>query len=165
MKRTITIVLALCLLCVAVSLAESTKTGSTKITYTIATSDSYILTVPATAPLNTDEDGPTGYMEIGLDATGFNVSGKTISVKLTGAAFKLTNGTDMIPYELKYGTNKGSQSGTVLSLNDTILSWTYGDQTVVSTDVRIHVASSAIVGKADGYYSDTLTFTASISGE
>lgn len=163
MKKIIAIVLALCLLCGAVALAEATQTGSTRVTYTIATSESYILTVPASAPLNTNEGGPTGYMDVQLDATNFNVSGKTISVALTGAAFKLTNGTDEMAYTLKYGTNKGNQAGTTLNLNDTILTWTYGDQAVVTTDVRINVASGDVVGKTAGEYSDMLTFTASVS--
>ena len=162
MKKISAMILALCLLCGAVALAETSKVGSTKVTYTIATSDYYILTVPVDATLNQNEGGPTGYMDVKLDATNFNVSGKTISVKLTAAAFVLSKGTDTIAYDLKYGTNKGNQSGTVLNLNDTILTWTYGDQAIVGTDVRIHVSSSAVTGKAAGDYSDTLTFTASV---
>lgn len=162
MKKIIALVLSLCLLCGAAALAE-TKTGSTKVTYTIETNNSYTLTVPASAPLNQNEGGPTSYMDVTLDATNFNVSGKTISVALTGAAFELTNGTDKLPYTLKYGTNKGNQPGTVLNLNDTILTWTYGDEAVVKTDVRINVSSSAVTGMAAGEYSDTLTFTASVS--
>lgn len=164
MKKIIALVLSLCLLCGAGALAETTQTGSTKVTYTITTSESYTLTVPASASLNQNEGGPTGYMDVTLDATNFNVSGKTISVALTGAAFKLSNGTDEIAYTLKYGTNKGNQSGTVLNLNDTILTWTYGNAATVTTDVRINVSSSEVTGKTAGEYSDTLTFTASVSG-
>lgn len=162
MKKIIALVLSLCLLCGAVALAEATQTGSTKVTYTIATSESYILTVPASATLDTNEGGPTGYMDVKLDATNFNVSGKRISVALTGAAFKLSNGTDELAYTLKYGTNKGNQSGTVLNLNDTILTWNFGDDAIVKTDVRINVSSSEVAGKTAGEYSDTLTFTASV---
>ena len=162
MKKIIAMILSLCLLCGAVALAESSKVGSTKVTYTIDTSDYYILTVPVDAALNQNEGGPTGYMDVELDATNFDVSGKTISVKLTAAAFALSNGTDTIAYDLKYGTNNGNQSGTVLHLNDTILTWTYGDPAVVDTDVRIHVSSSAVTGKAAGDYFDILTFTASV---
>lgn len=163
MKKIIALALALCLLSGVAAFADS-QSGSTTGTYTIATSESYTLTVPASAPLNQNEGGPTGYMDVQLDATNFNVSGKTISVVLTGAAFKLTGDGGELLYTLKYNTNKGNQSGTALNLNDTILSWTYGDAAVVKADVPINVSSSVLTGKAAGDYSDTLTFTASVSG-
>ena len=121
---------------------------------------------PSTMTLDqTEAGGPTGYMDVKLDATGFNVAGKTISVALTGAAFKLVNGDNEMEYSIMTGTNKGNNisDGTEVSLDAIILDWTYGEaETVVSTELRIHVAASELDGLAAGDYSDTLTFTASV---
>ena len=153
MKKILALILALCLLCGAVALAENTKT--TEVYYQMDPNEGYTVTIPADLNLTGTEYGrPTEYMDVKIEAPDFNVPGRTISVALTAAAFKLVNGTSDMPYVIEIG-------GEEVALNDVIAQWTFGDA-AVTKELRVHVTSldNALVA---GKYSDKLTFTITVA--
>lgn len=162
MKKILALVLALSLMFSVTALADNTtinqdtenKTASTTVSYTIATNESYTVTIPSSVTL-TGTDNLSGTLAIGLKTPNFNVSGKTIMVKLTRTAneFNLVNGEKKISYTLK-------ASGVMYKVNDTLLSWTYGR----NTDQTLALVAQATVSSnlPAGDYTDTLTFTVSV---
>lgn len=162
MKKILALVLALSLMFSVTALADNTtinqdtenKTASTTVSYTIATNESYTVTIPSSVTL-TGTDNLSGTLAIGLKTPNFNVSGKTIMVKLTRTAneFNLVNGEKKISYTLK-------ASGVTYKVNDTLLSWTYGR----NTDQTLALVAQATVSSnlPAGDYTDTLTFTVSV---
>ena len=154
MKKILALILSLCLLCGAAALAENTKT--TEIYYEMAANETYTVTIPAALNLSGAEEGrPTGYMDVKIEAADFNVPGKTVSVTLTAAGFKLVNGESDMPYIIE-------MDGSAVALNDLIAAWTFGDE-AASKQLRVHVTSldNALVA---GKYTDTLTFTLGVNG-
>ena len=158
MKKIIAVILSLCLLCGTVALAEITAhngTSSTTVTYTIQNNEAFTVTIPASLNLSMEYGKPAGDLKISLSAPNFNVAGKTISVALTAANFKLINGDSEIAY-----TIKDKNAGTEISLNNTVLSWTSGGaSTTADSTLRIEGATA---GTTAGTYQDKLTFTASV---
>lgn len=164
MKKIFAMALALCLPCGMTALADNTtinqdstsKTADTTVSYTIAENETYTVTIPSSVTL-TGSDNLSGMISIGLKTEKFNVPGKTIAVKLTSAEndFKLVNGEKKIPYTLK-------AAGVEYKADDTVLEWTYGN----ATDQTKALVVSAIVSSnlPAGEYTDTLTFTVSVTG-
>lgn len=155
MKKIFALLVALGLLCGAAALAE---TQTTEVYYTVKANEEYIVTIPAELNLGQTEYGrPTEYMDIKIEAPNFNVPGKTVSVALTSAAYKLVNGTSDMPYTIEFKDGTGE-----IKLSDVIASWTFGDA-AVTVPLRVHV-TSLDNAKVAGKYADTLTFTISVSG-
>lgn len=166
MKKLFALVLTLCLLCGSVAVAENTtinqdsndKTASTTVSYTIAACEEYTVTIPSSVTL-TGTDNLSGTMRISLKTENFNVFGKTITVKLTSSVndlkLKLANSTSEIDYTLKAG-------GVKYQVNDTLLSWTYSQ----NTDQTLALVAQATVSSKlpAGEYTDTLTFAVSVTG-
>lgn len=163
MKKILAMVLALCLMCGGAALADNTtinqdtqnKTANTTISYTISAGENYIVTIPSSLTLTNSGDKLSGTIAIRLDASGFNVSGKTIAVKLSEAAFKLVNGEKEIPYNIK-------AAGVEYKSGDTVLSWTYGEATD-TTRALVVQSTSGLSNLPAGEYKDTLTFAVSVS--
>lgn len=167
MKKIYAAIFALCLMCGTTALAagnnsttinqdSTAKTGSTTVSYTIDKNETYTVTIPSSVSLN-GTDNLSGILPIGLKTDKFNVSGKTIAVKLTSTAnnFNLVNGTSKIVYTLK-------ASGKVYNVNDTLLSWEYGQSTTDQTLALVPVATVSSTLPA-GDYTDTLTFNVSVT--
>lgn len=162
MKKAFAMLLALCLLCSGAALAENStinqdsasKTANTTVSYTIAANETYTVTIPSSVTLTNAGDNLSGTVSVRLQTPNFNVMGKTIAVKLTKAAFELANGTNKIPYTLK-------AAGKEYNVDDTLLSWTYGEQ----TDQTLALVAGATISSTlpAGDYTDTLTFTVSVT--
>lgn len=172
MKKILALVLALGLLCGGVAMADNTtinqdstsKTASTTVSYTIATNETYTVTIPSSVALNPKQDSTALYGELVIDlsAKSFNVAGKGIEVKLSNAAFKLANGTNEIAYSIQNGN---SQVGK----GDVVLSWMYsnfsGHQQITGARALLKITTDSIAAtQVAGTYSDTLTFNVSVTG-
>lgn len=165
MKKILALVLTLCLLCGGVAVAENTtinqdstsKTANTTLSYTIATNETYTVTIPSKVELNNKDGALSGTVSVRLQTPNFNVSGKTITVKLTSSAndlkLKLANSKSEIPYTLK-------AAGKEYKADDILLNWTYGEK----TDQTLTLVAQATVSSnlPAGEYTDTLTFTVSV---
>lgn len=164
MKKAFAMLLALCLLCGGVALAENStinqdsasKTADTTVSYTIAENETYTVTIPSSVTLTNAGDNLSGTVSVRLQTPNFNVVGKTIAVKLTKAAFELANGDNKIPYSIK-------SAGNGVALNDTVLSWTYGDATTDNTKALTVQSTNGLSNLPAGDYTDTLTFTVSVT--
>lgn len=171
MKKFLALALALCLLCGGVALADDTtinqdstgNTGSTTVSYTIQPNETYTVTIPSSVTLTADEDSAlTGSMTIALDASNFNVYGKTINVKLTGTTndFNLVNGTNKIEYSLTRSDNTEP-----LQIGALVLNWSLSNGLLYEayTCSGTYAIRSTIPAHAPaGNYTDTLTFTVSV---
>lgn len=173
MKKILVLILALCLLCSGMAFADTTikqdstdKTGKTTVSYSVATNESYTVTIPGSVTLTatTDEDSSelTGSMSLSLKANDFNVSGKTINVRLTGTDndFNLVNGGQKISYSL---TRSGSSDA--ITKNATVLNWALSSglqfnawETSATYTISADIPEHALAGA----YTDTLTFTVSV---
>lgn len=179
MKRmltlTLALALALCLLCGGMAMAEGEDTGTnptltgtdkttidqdsekqsadTTVSYTIENCEDYTVTIPGSVTL-TGTDNLSGMIAIELDTTAFNVPGKTITVKLSNAAFKLLSDEREIQYTIK-------AAGKEYSMGDAVLSWTYGDGT--SMTQALVVGATVSSNLPAGVYKDTLTFAVSVT--
>lgn len=164
MKKIYAAIFALCLMCGTTALAANSttidqdstdKTGSTTVSYTIKENETYTVTIPSSVSLK-GTDNLNGILSIGLKTDNFNVSGITIEVKLTSTEndFNLVNGTSKIAYTLK-------ASNVVYGVNDTLLSWKYGQK----TDQTLALVPMATVSSTlpAGDYTDTLTFKVSVT--
>lgn len=160
MKKILALVLALCLCCgiaVADTITEKSdsNTASTTVSYTIEACEEYTVTIPSSVKLENKSGTLSGLVSVRLDTSKFNVVGKTITVKLSEAALNLVNGASKIAYTLK-------NAGVEYKAGDTVLEWAYGgatDQTKALV-VTAYMPSNLPAGD----YSDTLTFTVSVTG-
>lgn len=171
MKKILAIVLILCLLCGGVALADNTtinqdstsQNATTTVSYTIATCEEYTVTIPSSVTMSGSSDNISGSISISLNITKFNVAGKTIKVVLSSAANGYTDGK----YALVSGENKINytlkQSGKEYKPGDTVIEWTYGGGTQVSQSLNAQAYPSANLPAGD--YTDTLTFTVSVTGD
>ena len=163
MKKLLSLLVALSLLCTGTALAETqitenNGTGETMITYTVPEPvTSYTVTIPSSVSIPQGDSSATMQISIAADST--LETDKTLSVTLenSGNAFKLlhTSGSDTITYTV----SKDSQT---LDVGDTVLSWTEGEDIPGAATLTMALAES-INGKAAGDYSDTLTFKVSVS--
>ena len=158
MKKILAIIMTACLLCGAVALAETqittnNGTATTKVSYTIETNESFAVTIPSSVNLTMTNDQFTGNLYVKLDASNFNVTGKTIVVRLTSAAFKLVNGSNEIHYTIDNGA---------ISTNSPVLSW-ISVNTPYVVDKTMTINANVSAGLAAGTYADTLTFTAAVT--
>lgn len=165
MKKLISLLLTLCLLCGVVALAENAnttidqntteKTATTTVSYTIGTCEEYTVIIPSSVTMTATGTNLSGTVAVRLQTPDFNVSGKTITVKLTQSLNNLTlvNGTNKITYTLK-------AAGKEYNVGDVVLQWTYGE----STDQTNALVAQATLtsGLPAGEYSDTLTFTVTV---
>lgn len=167
MEKILALVLALCLLCGGTAMADATtinqdstsKTANTTVSYTIATNETYTVTIPSAVTL-TGTGSLSGTLPIRLQTPNFNVTGKTITVKLTSTAnglkLKLANSTSEIAYTLK-------AAGVEYKAGDTLLSWTYDGETTEKT-LPLVAGATLSSNLLAGEYTDTLTFTVSVTG-
>ena len=160
MKKILSLILSLSLLCGAVAFADNTITNesgsqsaSTTITYTIEQNEEYIVTIPAALTLSHEGDAlPAGTMTVSISAENYNVPNHRIRVILGSAAFQMTheNGDDYMPYKItKYSTEYGI---------DDVVAECYVDETnFAEAELTVQVTSLEHA-KAAGDYSDTITF-------
>ena len=173
MKKIIAMILALCLLCGAVALAETTTlsgtntTGETTVTYKIApppVTYDYILTIPSEVDLTNGSQT----MEIKLDTTGVTGTDKQIIVDMNADTdssgnwwLTLTNETgDVIRYQIK-----NSSDLNVYPAAASIMEWIPGTSPAagLTETWTATVNESDLTDAAAGNYSDTLSFTVSMS--
>lgn len=161
MKKLISLLLTLCLLCGVVALADTTinqgsddKTATTTVSYTIEANDSYTVTIPSSVTLTAGGNTLSSSMQIKLDATSFNVPRKQIVVKLTAAAMKLVDDTsNEIPYTI-------TLNDTTVNVNDAVLTW-HSSNAAKTAYAKLSF-SATLDNQPAGSYSDTLTFTVSV---
>lgn len=161
MKKLISLLMTLCLLCGAIALAESTDntinanggTATTKVSYTIQASDSFIVTIPASVTMTATGNDLSANLPITLNVDGFNVANKEIVVRLTTAAMKLVYGTNEIPYTIKIGTID-------INTDDAVLTWRSSDEDQPTSATLTFAAT--LNGQPAGDYSDNLTFTVTV---
>ena len=164
MKKFLSLLLTLSLLCTGVAVADTEittdgGTGSTLVTYTVPEAGTgYTVIIPASVNIPQGDTSTTMQISIGTGST--LESGKTLSVKLESSAnnfsLKLAGGSDTIGYKVE----KDSQN---LSANDEVLSWTGGEAIPAAATLTMELTESTD-GKTAGDYSDTLTFKLSVTG-
>lgn len=140
--------------------SSTSKTGTTTVSYTVAACEGYTVTIPASVTLTGSTGNLSGTLAIRLYTRDFNVSGKTIAVKLTNStnSLYLVN-KDNADKKFTYTLNA---SGNTYYVNDTLLSWTYGNSNTDQTLALVAQATTPL-GLPAGEYTDTLTFTVSVT--
>lgn len=165
MKKIYAAIFALCLMCGTTALAaeknsitinqnSTDKTGSTTVSYTIEENETYTVTIPSEVTLKNDKGTLSGSVSVRLQTASFNVPDKTITVELSTAALKLVNENREINYTL-------SAAAKEYKAGDTVLRWTYGE----NTDQTNALVATAYVSSnlPAGDYTDTLTFKVSVT--
>ena len=163
MKKLISLLLALSLLCAGIALADTEittdgGTGSTTVTYTVLEAQTgYTVIIPASGSIPQSDTSASMQISIGTGST--LESGKTLSVKLESSAnnfrLKLAGGSDAIAYAVK----KNSQA---VNAGDAVLSWKGSEAIPAAATLTMELTESTD-GKTAGDYSDTLTFKLSLS--
>ena len=163
MKKFLSLLLTLSLLCAGVALADTEittdgGTGSTTVTYTVPEPGTgYTVVIPASVAIPQGETSTTMQISVGAGST--LESGKTLSVKLESSAnnfsLKLAGGSDTIGYKVE----KDSQA---VNAGNAVLSWTGGEVIPAATTLTMELTESTD-GKTAGDYSDTLTFKLTLS--
>lgn len=169
MKKCLSALLALCLICVSFALAEGAGNAiegsyespsggtSSRLTYTIPLRQNYVVTIPSSIDFELDEeDCFSGEMEIALSSADFNHRGSGIAVTLSGAAFALKYGKNSIPYQILDSADQP------LSLGDRVLDWFYDSASSDLASAKLTVSGSVAKNVPNGAYTDTLTFTLSV---
>lgn len=169
MKKIYAAIFALCLMCGTTALAAENnsttinqdsiaKTGSTTVSYTIEENETYTVIIPSSVKLTNSGDKLSGPVSVKLQTGSFNVAGKRITVSLTGTTngFKLKNGANEIPYNLKAG-------GIEYGAGSIVLSWTYGDTYTDQTNPLNVQTTKGFANFPAGDYTDTLTFNVSVT--
>ena len=162
MKKLISLLLTLNLLCAGAALADTEittdgGTGSTTVTYTVPEAQTgYTVIIPASVAIPQGDTSTTMQISIGTGST--LESGKTLSVKLESSAnsFQLKQGDNAITYAVK----KDNQT---VNAGDAVLSWKGGEAIPAATTLTMELTESTD-DKTAGDYSDTLTFKLSVTG-
>lgn len=154
-------ILAVCMLCplgttaFASDLNGDTPSGDTQITATTSTGEpAYTVTIPATIPVgqisktSTTSVKSTTFEVKATDVSDLGSKQVNISVSTADGTFKLTNGSNDLPYQV---FNKAS-IGSALSSGDLFTSFT----TAGTVTGRIDIDQADI--EAAGNYTGTLTF-------
>lgn len=167
MKRIISLLLALCCLCGTTALADnttldSTKTqGSTTVSYTVAASYEYTVTIPSSVNLTNGSQ----QMVIRISAPNYTATDKQIVVKMNADSyedsyFSMANGISKIRYQIKYAGNGGA------TISPDTWSLTYykdGPSSVGrSAFLTASVVEDDLTNATVGTYTDTLNFTVSL---
>ena len=157
MKKILALLLALCLLCGMVALAEGNTTytdqdeeGTTTVSYTVEVNESYTITIPSSIALSDNETSKE--LKVDLDASDFNNNTSFIVVELQQPSFMLG---DAIPYTI-------TDDGEPVTGAYTVLGWTYDADNKTATNTLTITLGEVPTGLAVGEYSDTLTFTATV---
>ena len=162
MKKFLSLVLTLSLLCAGVALAQEnvikpdTPSQNTTVTFDVPEPvTDYTVTIPASVAFVDDATTTNMTVTIGADST--LAVGATLQVVLESSAnsFQLKQGDNAIAYNIKQG-------GSSLSAGSEVLSWTQGEEIPGAATLNLEVTGS-IDGLPYGSYTDTLTFKATVS--
>lgn len=165
MKKILMMALALCLVGGA-ALADTeirndsaTQTATTTLSYEMAESQSYTVTIPASVDLQKgDNNKLSGSLEIKLNATGFNVSNRAISVNLYEYRDTLLREGDT-KNKIQFRVYKGliADGEQELIKYAPAISWQYGDESaMVSQTLLIEADYNSSLPA--GAYTGSLTF-------
>ena len=163
MKKFLSLLLTLSLLCAGIALADTEittdgGTGETTVTYTVPEPGTeFVVIIPPSVTIPQGETSATMQISVGADST--LESGKTLSVKLESSTnefkLQLAGGSDTIGYMVKKDSQAVNAGGDVLS-------WTGGEAIPAATTLTMELTESTD-GKTAGDYSDTLTFKLTLS--
>lgn len=158
MKKLLSVLLTLSLLCAGMALADTEistdgGTGSTTVTYTVPEAQTgYTVIIPPSVSIPQGETSAT--MQISIAEGSTLETGKTLNVKLESSAnnfsLKLAGGSDAIGYKVE----KDNQA---VNAGDAVLSWKGGEAIPAAATLTMELTESTD-GKTAGDYSDTLTF-------
>lgn len=167
MKKIVSIILTLCLLCGTVAFADTaitdsskTKTATTTVSYTVEEKYEYTVTIPSAIDLTSGSQN----MEIAIEAPDATTAKKKIVVKMTANSYEnsyytMTNGDSKIRYQIVSGNDKA------VSPETWSLAWKANQAytgTGVRTELTAKVVEADLTNAAVGTYTDTLTFTVSL---
>lgn len=162
MKKFLSLVLTLSLLCAGVALAQEnvikpdTPSQNTTVTFDVPEPvTDYTVTIPASVAFVDDATTTNMTVTIGADST--LAVGATLLVTLESSAnsFQLKQGGSAIAYQIEQG-------GSSLSAGSAVLSWTQGEEIPGAATLNLEV-TGPIDGLPYGSYTDTLTFKATVS--
>lgn len=136
MKKILMMALALCLVGGAaladteITNESATKTATTTLSYEMAESQSYTVTIPASVDLQKgDNNKLIGSLKIELNASSFNVSDQGISVNLSEYNSSLFLDDDTEKKGILFKVYKGSiAEENELGKDSKAISWQYGDE-------------------------------------
>ena len=166
MKKIFAMILALCLLCGAIALADTEITqnwgeGTTMVTLEIAPPApcyDYIVTIPSNMTIGTDG---TATMQIKLDASDYTATDKEVHVGLKPYSsindFKLKK-TDDTTVTIEYDLS--TDDNGVLSSGQSFLKYTPGVDTekVKTENLTVTVDAAQFAAAVPGTYEDDITF-------
>ena len=163
MKKILSLLLTLSLLCAGATLADTEITadgdaGSTTVTYTVPEAGTgYTVIIPASVSIPQGETSVT--MQISVEEGSVLEEGKTLSVKLESSdnGFKLqqVGGSDTIAYTV----SKDSQT---VNAGGEVFRWK-GGEAIPGAATLTMALTEDIATKTAGNYSDTLTFKLALS--
>lgn len=176
MKKILMMALALCLLCGGAALADTNNneetmspektTATTTLSYTIDANESYTVTIPSSVglSLNDSNNKLSGSLEVKLDASSFNVEGKTISVKMSqnsGALMRQDGGT--IPFNVYKDTIAEGNEVQGAEANRTFISWTFGQAGSANISQTLLIGTGDISTCPAGDYKGLVMFAVSVT--
>lgn len=162
MKKFLSLVLTLSLLCAGVALAQENvinpdaPSQSTTVTFDVPEPvTDYTVTIPASVTFAGEATTTSMTVTIGADST--LAVDATLKVVLESSAndFQLKQGDNAIAYEIK-------QDGSSLTAGSEVLTWTEGEEIPGAATLNLEVTGSTD-GLPYGSYTDTLTFKATVS--
>ena len=163
MKKTLSLLLALCLLCAGAALAEENQltpdqqTGTTTVTYTVAEKPSeFTVTIPANVSIPQGDTSTT--MQISIDESSTLATGDTLTVTLQATVndFKLKKDADTIGYKI-------TKDVVDINVGSEVLVWKHSEAIPEAATLTLTL-TEAIDNKPAGEYSDTLTFEIGLEG-
>lgn len=163
MKKTLSLLLALCLLCAGAALAEENQltpdqqTGTTTVTYTVEEKPSeFVVTIPANVSI--PQGATSATMQISIDAGSTLATGETLAITLESSAnnfaLKHADQADTLSYTVRQGGENVVAGGKILT-------WNQGEAIPSAAELTLTVESSE--GHTPGEYTDTLTFKATLT--
>ncbi len=164
MKKALAFALALFMLCGAAlatsDITEDNGTATTDVTYQVELCDKFTLTIPPAINLYAPQTGPgiaEGSMQIVLNGNKINIMDFIIEIKLKESehGFKLSDGTNEIPYVITY-----YRSGVPMTLSpdEAFFRWHYSGSLVTDLVPEFKIAPEIPADAKPGVYTDVLTF-------
>lgn len=161
MKKILSLLLSLCLLCASVAVAENVidvdnASQNTLVTFEVPEPEtSYTVTIPASVSFVGEATTTSMTVTIGADST--LALGATLQVVLESSSnnFQLKQGSNGIAYAIK-------KDGSSLGAGSAVLTWTEGEGIPAAATLNLEVTGSTD-GLPHGAYTDTLTFKATVN--